>query len=236
MHVGHIRSTVIGDSLYRVLKFLGHRVIGDNHIGDWGTQFGMIIFGYKHFLDRAAFANSAVDELGRLYRFVSRLVSYHEGRAALPGLQQRVAKAEAAVQQLEAAPPQPDKKHDKALRQAQKALADARDELRSLQGSLAAVESDPPAAAGAKTFPDIGKRVLLETAKLHAGDDENLAPLEAILAALLERYRPHLSPARRDVRPHAGRKLLSRPTRARRRRSACEGYRPPLGRGRGRVF
>src|SRR5207248_3570149 len=49
MHVGHIRSTVIGDALARTLRFLGHTVIGDNHIGDWGTQFGMIIFGYKHF-------------------------------------------------------------------------------------------------------------------------------------------------------------------------------------------
>ncbi|RMF89303.1 MAG: arginine--tRNA ligase, partial [Planctomycetota bacterium] len=48
MHVGHIRSTVIGDSLCRTLRFLGHHVISDNHIGDWGTQFGMIIYGYKH--------------------------------------------------------------------------------------------------------------------------------------------------------------------------------------------
>ena len=52
MHVGHIRSTVIGDALYRMLKFLGHRMISDNHLGDWGTQFGMIIYGYKHFVDR----------------------------------------------------------------------------------------------------------------------------------------------------------------------------------------
>ena len=48
MHVGHIRSTIIGDCLYRTLKFLGHKTIGDNHLGDWGTQFGMIIYGYKH--------------------------------------------------------------------------------------------------------------------------------------------------------------------------------------------
>ena len=40
---------VIGDSIYRTLKFLGHRVISDNHIGDWGTQFGMIIYGYRNF-------------------------------------------------------------------------------------------------------------------------------------------------------------------------------------------
>ena len=46
MHVGHIRSTVIGDALCRVLRFLGHTVISDNHIGDWGTQFGMILYGW----------------------------------------------------------------------------------------------------------------------------------------------------------------------------------------------
>src|SRR5437588_760159 len=76
MHVGHIRSTVIGDSLYRTLKFLGHTVIGDNHLGDWGTQFGMIIYGYKHFRDVAAYQNDAVHELSRLYRLVNRLVAY----------------------------------------------------------------------------------------------------------------------------------------------------------------
>ena len=41
MHVGHIRSTILGDTLARVLRLLGHMVITDNHIGDWGTQFGM---------------------------------------------------------------------------------------------------------------------------------------------------------------------------------------------------
>ncbi len=84
MHVGHIRSTVIGDSLYRTLKFLGHRVIGDNHLGDWGTQFGMIIYGYKHFLDRDAFEQQPIQELARLYRIVSMLVGYFEGRAGWP--------------------------------------------------------------------------------------------------------------------------------------------------------
>ncbi|MBL9176627.1 MAG: arginine--tRNA ligase, partial [Verrucomicrobiaceae bacterium] len=47
MHVGHIRSTFIGDSLARVARFIGHKVITDNHVGDWGTQFGMIIHGWK---------------------------------------------------------------------------------------------------------------------------------------------------------------------------------------------
>ena len=49
MHVGHIRSTVIGDALCRVLRFLGHKAISDNHIGDWGTQFGMILYGWRSF-------------------------------------------------------------------------------------------------------------------------------------------------------------------------------------------
>lgn len=47
MHVGHIRSTILGDTLARLFRKLGHHVITDNHIGDWGTQFGKIILGYK---------------------------------------------------------------------------------------------------------------------------------------------------------------------------------------------
>lgn len=43
MHVGHLRSSIIGDSLNRVLTFLGHKVIAQNHVGDWGTQFGMLV-------------------------------------------------------------------------------------------------------------------------------------------------------------------------------------------------
>jgi arginyl-tRNA synthetase len=58
MHVGHIRSTVIGDAIYRTLQFMGHRVISDNHLGDWGTQFGMIIYGYKHLVDMERYGTS----------------------------------------------------------------------------------------------------------------------------------------------------------------------------------
>ena len=74
MHVGHIRSTVIGDALCRVLRFLGHKVISDNHIGDWGTQFGMILYGWRHFRDEAAYRRNPVEELARLYRLVRRLM------------------------------------------------------------------------------------------------------------------------------------------------------------------
>ncbi len=73
MHVGHIRSTVIGDALSRILRFRGHRVITDNHLGDWGTQFGMILWGWKRLRDDEAFAADPTAELGRLYRLVRKV-------------------------------------------------------------------------------------------------------------------------------------------------------------------
>lgn len=71
MHVGHLRSTVIGSCLYNLLGFLGHRAISDNHVGDWGTQFGMVLVGFKRFLDREAYEKEPVAELERLYREVN---------------------------------------------------------------------------------------------------------------------------------------------------------------------
>ena len=73
MHVGHIRSTILGDSLSRIARRLGHRVITDNHIGDWGTQFGKVIYGWKHFLDKDALEQAPIAELVRLYREVNAL-------------------------------------------------------------------------------------------------------------------------------------------------------------------
>ncbi len=70
LHVGHLRSTIIGDALTRLLRYLGHTVITDNHLGDWGTQFGMLIFGYRNFLDRAAYESDPVRELARIYVYV----------------------------------------------------------------------------------------------------------------------------------------------------------------------
>ncbi|MDR3182840.1 MAG: arginine--tRNA ligase [Planctomycetaceae bacterium] len=70
MHVGHIRSTVIGSALARMLRFQGHNVITDNHLGDWGTQFGMIIYGYRNYLDRQAYQQNPVEELSRVYKIV----------------------------------------------------------------------------------------------------------------------------------------------------------------------
>ena len=67
MHIGHIRSTVIGDALRRMGSFLGHKVIADNHIGDWGTQFGQLIYAWRNWRDDAAFSDDPVGELERLY-------------------------------------------------------------------------------------------------------------------------------------------------------------------------
>ena len=67
MHIGHIRSTIIGNSLDRMHRFLGYRVLADNHIGDWGTQFGIIIMGFRHFIDEAALEAAPVEELERVY-------------------------------------------------------------------------------------------------------------------------------------------------------------------------
>lgn len=78
MHVGHIRSTIIGDSLTRIARFLGHRVIADNHIGDWGTQFGMILWGWKNLLDEVALETDPIPELLRVYREVNALTKEDE--------------------------------------------------------------------------------------------------------------------------------------------------------------
>lgn len=71
MHIGHIRSTILGDCLARTLRLLGHRVITDNHIGDWGTQFGKLIVGWKTDLNRTALDTDAIAEMERLYKLVN---------------------------------------------------------------------------------------------------------------------------------------------------------------------
>ena len=71
MHVGHIRSTILGDGLARTLRLLGHRVITDNHIGDWGTQFGMLLLGWKQHLRPDALKADPLGEMERLYKLVS---------------------------------------------------------------------------------------------------------------------------------------------------------------------
>jgi arginyl-tRNA synthetase len=68
MHVGHLRSTIIGNALDRMYRYLGYEVVADNHIGDWGTQFGKLIYAWNHWRDDAAYAEDAIGELQRLYQ------------------------------------------------------------------------------------------------------------------------------------------------------------------------
>src|SRR5438067_7495642 len=75
MHVGHIRSTVLGDALAHVATFLGHEVIRDNHIGDWGTQFGMVIYGWKNLLDQRALQQNPLAEIVRIYKETNALAT-----------------------------------------------------------------------------------------------------------------------------------------------------------------
>jgi len=67
MHVGHLRTTIIGDSIKRIMRFIGYNVIADNHLGDWGTQFGKLIVAYSRWLDKENFEKDPIAELERLY-------------------------------------------------------------------------------------------------------------------------------------------------------------------------
>ncbi len=71
MHIGHIRSTILGDALARIAEFAGHEVVRDNHIGDWGTQFGMLLVGWKTALNRQALEADPLGEMERIYRLIS---------------------------------------------------------------------------------------------------------------------------------------------------------------------
>lgn len=67
MHIGHLRSTIIGDAIKRILDFIGFKTISDNHIGDWGTQFGKLIVAYNKWLDKEAYETDPIGELERIY-------------------------------------------------------------------------------------------------------------------------------------------------------------------------
>ena len=67
-HIGHLSTTVIGNSLMRIYKFLGWNTVGINHLGDWGTQFGKMIAAYKRWGDKKTVEEGGVDEMTRLYQ------------------------------------------------------------------------------------------------------------------------------------------------------------------------
>jgi len=79
--VGHLRSTVIGDAIGRILRFLGYTVIGDNHIGDWGTQFGKLMYAFDLWGDRDKVAANPIEELLALY------VRFHDEAEKEPAME-----------------------------------------------------------------------------------------------------------------------------------------------------
>jgi arginyl-tRNA synthetase len=179
MHVGHIRSTVIGDSISRTLRFLGHIVITDNHLGDWGTQFGMIFYGYKHFRDEGAWNKAPVKELTRLYRLVRKLIDYREAladqdaAAALLGRQREVLaglRGEGPRKEKEA-----EKQRTRDIKALESKIAEQQEKVDAIAGTISAIESDPKMRQFAEAHPAIADAVLAETAKLHEGDAENVA-------------------------------------------------------------
>jgi arginyl-tRNA synthetase len=172
MHVGHLRSSVIGNALDRILRFVGHDVISDNHIGDWGTQFGMIIFGYKNFVDATAYQSQPVTELARLYRLVNQLCDYHEALAEVPQTEARLAQQEIKLQQTEAAGGDP-KQLKQQLKKLQQEQTELREALASARKKIEAVTTSPALNQLAAQFPNIVTESRQETALLHGGDAEN---------------------------------------------------------------
>lgn len=178
MHVGHIRSTVIGDALSRILRFVGHHVISDNHLGDWGTQFGMIIYGYKHFAEASAYETAPIQELGRLYKFVRRLIDYHAAVKGLPDAEMLLEKQQAALEKVSSYESTGDKKADKQNKKDRQNLNDKiktqQELIADLKVTIQRVDADADIRKLAQQHPTIGEEVLRETAALHAGDEQNL--------------------------------------------------------------
>ena len=92
MHVAHLRSTVIGNALDRCLRFSGYQVVADNHIGDWGTQFGKLIVAWRNWVDEAAFEKDPIAELQRIY------VLFAEEAEIRPGLDEEAREETAKLQ------------------------------------------------------------------------------------------------------------------------------------------
>jgi arginyl-tRNA synthetase len=185
MHVGHLRSTVIGDAICRTLKFAGHKVTSDNHIGDWGTQFGMIIYGYRHFRNQAAFETEAVSELARLYKLVSQLSDYQATVSKLPATEQAVGDARNLLAQQEKAAATDDK-IKKQLNGLKKQLTAAEEAFKSATETVSSVQQNPSLLAMSNAHPEIARKAREETAKLHAGDAENNSLWNQFLPACLE--------------------------------------------------
>jgi arginyl-tRNA synthetase len=79
MHIGHLRPTIIGQALYNIYKFSGYKVISDNHIGDWGTQFGKLIYAYKNWGDKKKISKDPIEEMTKLYVRFHKEVETNKG-------------------------------------------------------------------------------------------------------------------------------------------------------------
>lgn len=77
-HIGHLKTTVLGGALYNIYKFLGYKVVGVNHLGDYGTQFGKLIEGYKRWGNEYDLSTDAIDKLGEIYKRINDLCSEDE--------------------------------------------------------------------------------------------------------------------------------------------------------------
>lgn len=185
MHVGHLRSSVIGNCLESVLRFLGHEVISDNHIGDWGTQFGMIIYGYQNFVDESAYENEPVAELARLYRLVNQLSDYHDACRKQPALEEQVENVAEQIAKLENSDEDP-KKKKKALKKLRSEQGGLKETLTGMQSKRDAVDSDADLQKLAAEHSDIARLARLETAKLHSGDETNRALWDEFLPECLK--------------------------------------------------
>ena len=195
MHVGHIRSTVIGDAISRIARFLGHRVISDNHLGDWGTQFGMIIYGFKHFQQPDAYQQEPVVELTRLYKLVQQLIEYQQARQQLPASKQQIEDLQAQLAEQQAqqeAAESVDKKAAKRLRQLEGRISDLRSALSATEAKIASIDQDEVLSPLAAEHTDIDQQVLQETAQLHAGDPENRRLWEEFFAKMSSGYSTRL--------------------------------------------
>jgi arginyl-tRNA synthetase len=175
MHVGHLRSTVIGESLARIYQALGHKVIRDNHLGDWGSQFGMILWGWKNHRDDQAYAADPVHELARLYRLAQSSIK--------PGEELREKYGKAI-----------------ALDEAGKSVEAHTLFAKLAEGTSHTFEEVARQIAASKEIQDATR---IETAKLHAGDFENrvlwdqfmphcLAALQAVYDRLDIKHDVHL--------------------------------------------
>ena len=185
MHVGHLRSSVIGNCLESVLRFLGHEVISDNHIGDWGTQFGMIIYGYQNFVDESAYENEPVAELARLYRLVNQLSDYHDACRKQLGIEEQVESVAEQIAKLENSDEDP-KKKKKALKKLRSEQGGLKETLAGMQSKRDAVDSDSDLQKLAAEHSDIARLARLETAKLHSGDETNRALWDEFLPECLK--------------------------------------------------